>query len=218
MDSAITGMTGRPDGDLMLCPIGIAYQVGGRAIDYGAEYLDKIEAYDPAIAMRVNAGRCALLARHLHEGWSVLDVGAGDGAFIRAARSWGFDAKGYDVITAARDRLAQAGLYDDDPALYDAVTAWDVIEHLEDPALTLRRVSRGALLFLSLPIFEDLTQIRRSKHYRPNEHLLYFTRDGLVQWIAQYGFELLEESDHEVRAGRESIGAFAFRRSGGTTA
>lgn len=201
------------DGDLMICrDFGVAYQRDRHTINYDDAYLDKIESYDPVIARRVNDGRCALVARHLRDGGSILDIGAGDGAFIRAARAWGFDAKGYDVIQSARDRLGQAGLYDDEPALYDAVTMFDVLEHLEDPSLTLRRIPRGALLFLTLPIFGDLDRIRESRHYRPNEHLLYFSRSGLLSWIAHYGFKLLEESDHETRAGRDSIGAFAFRR------
>ena len=54
--------------------------------------------------------------------------------------------------------------------------------------------------------------IRDSKHYRPGEHLYYFTELGFAQWMARHGFELLEVSNFETKAGRDSILSFAFRR------
>lgn len=215
MDEYIGAMDGEVDADLVLCPArGVAYQsdmAAGR-VEYGARYLAKIAAYDKATAAAVNAGRCALVQRHLPPDGVLLDVGAGDGAFVRAARSWGIGAFGFDVIPDAVRALRADGLYDDDPGIWDAVTMWDTIEHLEDPALTLRRVARRALLFASVPIFDDLSDIRASKHYRPGEHLYYWTVAGFVAWMALYGFRLLERSTHETDAGRDAIGAFAFCR------
>ena len=213
MDRHIAAYVAESDDDLMLTTAGIAYQADMTArVEYGDGYLAKIAGYDATIAATVNRGRCALLARHAASGATVLDFGAGDGAFLREARSWGFDAKGFEVIRSAADALAAEGLYDDDPGMFDAVTAWDSIEHMDDPGRMLRRITRGALFCCSLPIFGDLRGIRHSKHYRPGEHLLYFTDEGFVDWMKRYGFRLLERSDHEVKAGRESIGAYAFCR------
>lgn len=211
MDRFVESFVAEADDDLMLTTAGIAYQRDMSArIAYGTDYLAKIGGYDASIARAVNAGRCALVARHATSGSTLLDYGAGDGAFVRAARSWGFDAKGFDVIRAAADALFAAGLYDDEPAIFDVVTAWDVIEHLEDPGLLLGRVAPQALLCCSVPIFADLRAIRHSRHYRPGEHLYYWTDEGFVDWMKRYGFRLAEKSEHEVAAGRESIGAYAF--------
>lgn len=216
MDLLIKRFDAAPDDDLMLCEHrGVAYQVdmGRGRMGYGDNYLAKVDAYDgSAIGRAVNAGRCALLERHLPAGSSVFDIGAGSGAFLRDAVAAGFAAKGYEVINQAVDRLKQAGVWAEDPYQFDAVTLWDVIEHLEDPNLRLRQVRKDAYLFVSVPIFEDLKKIRDSKHYRPGEHLYYWTEQGLIDWMALYGFRLLEQSLHEVAAGRESIGAFAFKR------
>lgn len=216
MDSFIRAMPAAPDDDLMIAP-GVAYQrdMNAGRVFYGPEYLARVAAYaDTPVARAVNSGRCALLARHLASGASVLDVGAGDGAFVRCAQSWGFHARGFDVIPEAVHNLRLSGLYDEDPVLFDGVTAWDALEHMEVPALMLRRVRRGAVLCLSLPIFDDLHRVRESKHYRRGEHLYYFTSAGLVDWLALYGFRLLEISAHETDAGRDAIGAFAFCRDG----
>lgn len=213
MDSFVADFDGQADADLMLCHgAGVAYQRDMHARSYDDGYLAKIGEYDRSIAQRVNDGRCALVARHADQGCDLLDIGAGDGAFVYAARSWGFEAKGFDVIPKARDALLGANLFDDEPAIYDAVTMWDSLEHMEDPGFWLRRVRRDALLFVSVPIFPNLKSVRDSKHYRPGEHLYYFTAVGFIAWLSFYGFRVLEESEHETKAGRESIGAFAFIR------
>lgn len=182
-------------------------------VSYDASYLTKIDAYDPVIADAVNRGRAALLRGHLPAGASVLDIGAGDGAFVRAARAWGFDASGSDVNPASRELLARNKLLATvGPHDVDAVTLWDTIEHLDMPELVIKHVRKGAHLFVSLPVFDDLTRVFESRHYRPGEHLYYATAQGFTDWMALYGFRLLEQSDHEIAAGRDSIGAFAFVR------
>lgn len=214
MDRLIKRFDGVVDNDLMLCvPRGVAYQRSQGRIAYDGGYLAKVDAYDGTeIGRAVNAGRCAMLARHLPPKATLLDVGAGSGAFVRAARAAGFVASGWEVIPDAVARLLEAGAYADDPHVFDAVTLWDTIEHMDDPELRLCQVRKGAFLFASVPVFDDLRKIRESKHYRPNEHLYYWTTKGFIDWMAMYGFRLLEQSGHEIEAGRETIGAFAFRR------
>lgn len=216
MDRLIKRFEAARDADLMLCEArGIAYQADWQAgrVAYDAGYLAKVDAYEGTdIARAVNAGRCAMLARHLPPGASVLDVGAGSGAFVRTAIAGGFAAQGFEVIPQAAERLRGAGLYADDPAGCDAIALWDSLEHMEDPELGLNKVRKGAYLFASIPVFEDLREIRASKHYRPGEHLYYWTAAGFIGWMALYGYRLLEQSAHETDAGRESIAAFAFCR------
>lgn len=216
MDSIVAGYQANPWGDLQLClEDGVAYQANMRAgrVAYGEDYFAKVCAYEGSeIATAVNAGRCALLARHLAPGARVLDWGAGSGAFMRAARAAGFEVHGFDVIEETERWLRATGGYSCDPVLHDALTLWDVIEHLEDPAELLAQVPLFSKVFISLPIFEDLLRVRASKHYRPGEHLYYWTAQGFTSWMQAQGFLLLESSPHEVLAGRDAIGAFAFRR------
>lgn len=215
MDRIIERFPYEHDADLALCRShGVAYQRDmTRRVRYGDEYLAKFDVYDAAIEAAVNAGRCAMLARHLEPCAAVLDIGAGSGAFVGSARGAGFAAVGFDVIPGAMKRLRAEGLDAPcDPVGFDAVTMWDTIEHLEDPGSVLAAIRPGTHLFVSTPVFEDLRAIRESKHYRPGEHLYYWTAQGFVAWAERYRFHLLEASDHETAAGRESIGAFAFLR------
>lgn len=217
MDSAIARASFVEDDDLRICPtFGVAYQADFSAgrVEYGEDYFAKVCAYEGGeIANRVNAGRCEMLARNLPAGAQVLDYGAGSGAFMRAAWEAGFEAQGFDVIPETERWLRAVGRYSDDLARFDAVTLWDVLEHLERPADPLAQLRPGAFAFVSVPIFADLLRVRESRHYRPGEHLYYWTANGLTAWMAVQGFRLIESSRHEIEAGRDSIGAFCFRRA-----
>lgn len=216
MDRLIKRFDVIKDNDLMICELrGVAYQrdMNVGRVEYGAEYLARYDSFDYTFsdtAHAVMSGRLALLARHTLPHSSVLDVGTASGAFVRAAAGAGFAAKGFDVIEQSAERLKADGLYADDPRDFDAVTLWDCIEHMEAPEVFFRHIRRGALVFASIPVFDDMRQIRRSKHYKPGEHLYYWTAQGFINWMAMYGFRLLEQSAHETDAGRDSVGAFAF--------
>lgn len=216
MDKLIKRWDRLRDGDLCLCEHrGVAYQrdfTAGR-IAYDARYLANYDAYAVGpIADALNTGRCAMLARHASAGATVLDVGAASGQFVRQARSCGFAAMGFDVIPEAVKRLRTAGQYADNPGGFDVVTMWDSLEHMDEPEHWLGRVRKGGLLIVAIPVFESLRNVRESKHYKPGEHLVYWAAQGFIEWMALYGFRLIETSAHETDAGRDSIGAFAFCR------
>lgn len=216
MDSLIKHFDAVEDADLMLCLArGLAYQKDPSAgrVQYDEAYYEKVWSYERTdIARAVNIGRCELIGRHIKKAASILDIGSGSGAFLRAALNANFQACGFEVMPEAVDRLRAIGRYEERPGRFDAVTFWDSIEHMEDPEIIFRKIMKGAHVFASIPVFRDLTRIRESKHYRPGEHLYYWTPAGFIAWMGAHGFRFLEESDHEVRAGREQIGAFAFAK------
>lgn len=208
MDSLIATLTAWPDGDLMLTANGVAYQADmAVAVDYDEAYWSKCAAYEGTpIGDAIVAGRVAFVRRH-HAG-PLLDIGIGSGAFIRA---YGPEASGFDINPRALAWLREAERYSEDFAL-GACTLWDVLEHLPRPRDYLQRMPVGTHLFVSVPIFDDLSRIRESKHYRPGEHLYYWTARGLRAWMHVQGWDLLEESMFETEAGRDSIASFAWRR------
>lgn len=144
-----------------------------------------------------------------HWNSTVVDFGSANGAFVDSMRGM---ALGYDIIPEAAERLQQKGRFVDPwTGVWPAMTFWDSLEHLPDPAAILRRVRRW--VFVSLPIFADRDHVLRSKHFKPGEHLWYWTAQGLVDWMKEQGFTLAEATDIETRLGREDIGSFAFKRT-----
>jgi hypothetical protein len=213
MDRHIAAFPAIADADLMLCPAhGIAYQADmSEKVHYNGAYFDKYVGYEGApIARAINAGRVGLVDKHVGAAAPVLDIGIGSGEFIKNRPT----TFGYDVNPKAIDWLKQTRRWSDGFAAFEGFTFWDVLEHVENPDDDyFRRIHPGAFLFTSVPVFTDLTRIRESKHYRPGEHLYYFTEAGLIDWLHHYGFDLVERTDFETRAGREDILSFAFRRA-----
>lgn len=214
MDAFISRLASRKDGELELClEHGIAYQRDQSSlIDYGAEYFNKCAGYEGQdIANAINRGRVELVAKHYCPVSNVLDIGIGSGEFIKKRpNTWG-----YDINQTAALWLKKNSLWSNSIMAFDAFTMWDVIEHVPTPADYFNKMPIGAWLFTSIPIFHDLTRIRESKHYRPDEHLYHFTESGFIAWMRMHGFDTHAVEDFETRAGRESIRSFALRKSDG---
>lgn len=189
---------------------GVAYQRDmSRLIDYGDAYFENYVAMEgQEIARKLNAGRVRLVDTHAGPERKVLDVGIGSGEFIKSRPN----TFGRDVNPKAITWLKRHGKLADDIRDFNAFTFWDVLEHVEEPNRYFRRMAEHSYLFASLPIFKDLDDVRASRHYKPNEHLYYWTEQGFIDWMKLYRFRLLERSDLETQAGRDSILSFAFVR------
>ena len=99
---------------------------------------------DPQKRCATAAAELAFLETFAAAPGKLLDIGAGDGAFIAQAAGHGWECIGLDPA-ARRDpelrrsaagnfTLIQGTLKDLDPTQrFDAITMWDVIEHLDDP-------------------------------------------------------------------------------------
>lgn len=214
MDSIVAGFEAEADTDLMLCRRnGVAYQrdMSQRmAPGVNAEGQNYFDHYAPMegseIARKLYAWRVDMVNRRVGPETQVLDTGIGSGDFIKSRPN----TFGQDVNEKAILWLSANGKLRDDMESFKAFTFWDVLEHVENPNDYFRRMPAGSHVFASLPVFEDLTQIRASRHYKPGEHLYYWTKAGFIQWMEHYRFHLLERSDAETKAGRDSVRSFAF--------
>lgn len=178
-------------------------------VQYDRAYWDKYVSYrSNAIGKKLMMARADLVAKYAGDE-DVVDIGIGSGHFIDVRKGKTF---GYDVNPVAIRWLLDRSLWWDpyfrDP---DHVTCWDSLEHMARPEALVRCVR--TTVFVSIPIFRDADHAMRSKHYRPDEHFWYFTRDGLVGWMGRHGFRLSEENQMETDLGREGIGTFVFRRT-----
>lgn len=182
------------------------YRNGG-AQAYWDKYVDYART---PLGEAINQARVELV-----RGWTagpVVDVGIGCGSFIEAASAAGVQIAGCDVSPVAVAWLNHRGLWRSPwEAPVPAVTLWDVLEHLPDPAAMLANVER--FVFTSLPVFRDADHALASKHFRPDEHRWYWSVDGLIRWMEAQGFECLEHDARETELGREDIHSFAFGRA-----
>lgn len=135
-----------------------------------------------------------------------VDIGIGGGRYVK--ESWG---NGYDVCDDAVAWLQSIYSYVDPYAgPVGHVTCWDSLEHIPEPEKLLANVRDW--FFVSMPIYKDMNDILQSKHYKPGEHLHYWTLGGFVRWCGEQGFECQEVNHAETELGREGITSFAFKR------
>jgi hypothetical protein len=185
---------------------------------YDAAYFERYRAMaETPVAVALNAFRVGLVERYappLADGVSVLDVGIGDGAFLRAAdqATPGLEFCGFDVNPAGIGYLWERGLWGDiaDPDGWDVLTFWDSLEHIRDPRPALAAAKHLAIV--SIPTFRDESHVLASRHYRKDEHYWYFTRAGFIAFAVSQGFEVVDILATETAIGREDIETFVLRR------
>jgi 2-polyprenyl-3-methyl-5-hydroxy-6-metoxy-1,4-benzoquinol methylase len=168
--------------------------------------------YDEEREGRVHTFRRSLkeLSRHVAAG-RLLDVGSHLGVFVGVAREAGWDAEGVEPSRWASDLAQSRGIPTTQGAVadlkrpessYDAVTLWDVIEHLSDPATELRRLHRllrpgGIIAISTMDVDAAASKLlgRRWPWYM-QMHLFYFSRRTLARLVEQTGFEIVEIRRH----------------------
>jgi SAM-dependent methyltransferase len=185
-------------------------------------------AREGALYLKTFRRRMRLVRRWLRAGDRVLDVGCAAGYFLRVAREHGADVFGVELSPAiAKEAIAElgadrihVGFLDDavtamdfQPASFDLVTLWDVIEHIPDPQSVLRRIREllkpsGVLLLETQNVDSRWAKLlgRRWHHYKHEEHLYHFTPATIRRLLADCGFAI-----HELGAGHAGkYVSFAF--------
>ncbi|MBR0876914.1 methyltransferase domain-containing protein [Bradyrhizobium liaoningense] len=179
---------------------------------YDARYFERYaEMAGTPMGRALNQARCELVERHTDG--AVVDIGIGAGTFIKCRLGHHLrPTYGYDVNPAGVAWLHRNSLFVDPYELegVESITCWDVLEHIPDFEKLVNRVKR--YVFVSIPIFQDATHARMSKHFRPEEHCWYFTEYGLKAVFSKLGFDCVEANATEASLGREDIMSFAFKR------
>ena len=114
-----------------------------------------------SLALRLfMAARCAQVARLTPPPGPVLDVGCGEGSFLRALAARGYRVAGQEPSAAGRQRAAGvadvvARVEDIRGGPYSVITLWQVLEHVPDPLQMLTglkgHLAAGGVLLVSVP-------------------------------------------------------------------
>ncbi|RPZ37380.1 hypothetical protein IPC563_05040 [Pseudomonas aeruginosa] len=173
-------------------------------MDYSGPYFEKYQALDATpMGAALTTARVDMVRRHFDG--EVLDVGIGGGRFVIES-----GGNGFDVNEEAVQWLKSRNAYADPYKGVAAITCWDSLEHVPDPEALVRSV--GEWVFVSMPVYKDQADCLKSKHFKPGEHLHYWSVRGLIGWFAKMNFGCVEINERESDLGREGITSFAFRR------
>ena len=170
--------------------------------DYIAERANKQRGY-ARIAGEIRSLLVPAPARRAR----LLEVGCGYGYFLDEAFEHDFEVTGLEFNRFAVERLRRKygfpvleGALEDvefEPASFDAVVMFDVIEHLRDPFQALDKLwdalRPGGLLVVSTPDAESvpsrLLGARLEDFRRTREHLFFFGRRTLHDVLDEHGFD-----------------------------
>lgn len=176
-------------------------------LDRHADQVPYAERYETdLVAARVRLQEYSdRIGRELGGLFRILDVGCGNCAFVDAARDLGIRADGIDpdpqtshtvdgraqtrayVQRCRSHELPQAGTY-------DVITYHDVLEHLPDPLTELlqarRLLSHGGKIIVEVP--DALPHRYIGRHHWKDEHVWYWSEEGVARMLNQVGFEASE--------------------------
>jgi 2-polyprenyl-3-methyl-5-hydroxy-6-metoxy-1,4-benzoquinol methylase len=160
-------------------------------------------------------GRYRTFVKHLRSlekvsgpanGRSLLDVGAYIGVFVEVALAAGWQACGVEPSRWAAAIAQKEGLpviegTQDSPELqgrkFDAITMWDVIEHVADPSAELAQAFHllrpgGVLAVHTMDIDSLAARLMGTRWpWLMNMHIHYFSQKTLAQMLARNGFEIV---------------------------
>lgn len=166
-------------------------------------YLEYAKSHD----LKVATARPRLAAiKQLTSGRRLLDVGCATGFFLEAATEDGFDVSGVEfskiAISFARPDIRGRIVCGDVNALrrqtsdkFDVVTAFDIIEHVQNPANFLAEIRDlvvpGGVLAISSPDtghFLRYVMGSRWPMLQPMQHTVLFSRRSIVALLERCGF------------------------------
>lgn len=153
----------------------------------------------------------AKISPHLGPPGKIMEIGAYCGLFLEVAKQAGWQCSGVEPshwavqIAAKKDGITvhKGTLSENLAALgsgFDAVVAWDVLEHVREPFELLREVNKllrpgGVVCFSTLDIdnwFASL--LGRHWPWIMEMHLYYFSETLLRRWLDDAGYEAVEVS------------------------
>lgn len=178
--------------------------ITGQLKEYNLEYIKPYEKYDNTLSkFRLNF--CENYAYFK----TILDVGYGDGNFLKLATTNGYRCYGNDISGYSLPSYVK--LTDNRNIPVDLVTFFDCIEHFKERNID-KVLSELNTTYLCLTVpwchyTEDMTKFENWKHRKPNEHFHHFDARGISELLNKSGYNLITLSSFEdqVRKGSNHL-------------
>jgi len=151
--------------------------------------------------------------RHIKRKGRVLDIGCGNGYFLAACRSKGYDVQGLDISDwAAKYASQKLGL----PVVtgemnevqfpaksFDIITMWHFLEHAPDPRQTLLKVinwlNKDGILTIDVPNYMSTDSRKTWENWvgwSLPYHFYHFTPQALKRMLETCGFRVVKTKDY----------------------
>lgn len=118
----------------------------------------------------------------------VLDIGCGNGAFVKECRNRGITAIGQDIGGNADLKMPISHIF----GQFMTITAHDVLEHVPDIQAFLKQIRRllKGYLFIDFP---DFFSEEGKHHWKKTEHLWMLDQEQLINLLCENDFMVVDE-------------------------
>lgn len=174
---------------------------------YGEEKPGALQSNEPF------SHRLDLIEKYKEKG-KLLDIGCATGAFLRLAKEKGWETYGVEVSAYAAEiagkkynlnvfkgKLEDAGFQD---SYFDAVSASDILEHINNPADFLKKIRRilkeDGILYIAVPncasfyfrFFGLISRFNQKNYFVLPHHLYHFSPKTIRSLLGNAGFEIAD--------------------------
>lgn len=176
---------------------GVIYQVEKETIQYSQDYVkNSYVVYEPLPTYMGYLRLGNIIGSLGRVPKSILDVGYGNGSFLKVCKDiipkcYGYDISEYPVPEGC---IKSDSMFDQ---FYDVITFFDSLEHFED--IEFLKDLKCSSICVSVPYchYKNDEWFENWKHRRSNEHLWHFNKESLVTFMGRMGYVLRSCSNIE---------------------
>ena len=112
---------------------------------------------------------------------NVVDIGCGNGSFVKCCQGKFGKIVGYDVVG---NTISKEELYGQK---WDLIVLSDVLEHFDNIDDLLKINWKHAMIsFPETPNVDNFEELKKWRHFKPNEHLYSLTLEKIQKWFNIY--------------------------------
>ena len=161
--------------------------------------------------------RFKLIKRFSFHKGKLLDLGCGEGHFLKHASLQGWDVSGIDlkaentefakkVLQIKNAHCAPLGEVLLPEKTFNVVTLYDLIEHLSNPFSELKKINKllqpGGLVVISTPnVKNSIFMKERWTGYIVKGHICFFSKKTLTQMLQRAGFKVIFSKTENAKKG-----------------
>ena len=175
---------------------GVIYQIEKSVIDYNENYVNtryvsygELPTYMGYLRLGNIIGSIGRVPN------SILDVGYGDGSFLKVCTGIINECSGLDITNFGLPEGCK--FVEDFSEFYDVITFFDSLEHFED--IQFVKSLKWNYVCVSVPHCHNKSDewFMNWKHRRPDEHLWHFDEDSLYNFMKRMGYKFVSSSNLE---------------------
>lgn len=176
---------------------GVIYQVNKKIIDYTKDYIDNsYVVYEPLPTYMGYLRLGNIIGSLGRVPKSILDVGYGNGSFLKVCKDIIPNCYGFDISTfPIPDGCTKVDNISEN--FYDVITFFDSLEHFEN--IEFIKDLKCNFICISVPYchYKNDEWFEEWKHRRPDEHLWHFNKESLKSFMSRMGYILKSSSNIE---------------------